>query len=54
MDTEERRVLGLKCKRILDAGRRDALTDAGALAKLVYYVDPKTSLENLALIATWD
>ena len=44
--------IGLKCKRIIDAARVWALRRAGLDAKLVYFVDKNTSLENVLLIAT--
>jgi tRNA:m4X modification enzyme len=54
LDFIERQNLGFKCKRILDLGRLDALQKSGANeAKLVYYVEKDSSLENLCLQATW-
>ncbi|CAJ0648270.1 11773_t:CDS:2 [Entrophospora sp. SA101] len=44
-------ILGYQCKRILDAGRVKFLEANGFQAELIYYVEPSTSLENLALIA---
>nr|CAG8635816.1 7173_t:CDS:2 [Entrophospora candida] len=44
-------ILGYQCKRILDAGRVKFLEENGFQAELIYYVEPSTSLENLALIA---
>ncbi|KAI8984281.1 methyltransferase TRM13-domain-containing protein [Mycotypha africana] len=51
-DIAERKSIGLKCKRVLDIGRLKYLQSFGFDAQLVYYVDPETSLENCALIAT--
>ncbi|KAI8907456.1 methyltransferase TRM13-domain-containing protein [Powellomyces hirtus] len=47
----ERETLGLQCKRVLDYGRLAYLRRCGFEADLVYYVDRKNSLENLALVA---
>ncbi|KAF9164349.1 hypothetical protein DFQ26_001560 [Actinomortierella ambigua] len=50
--TFQRRVeLGLRCKRLLDVGRVRYLEQHGFDAEVVYYTDPDTSLENLALMA---
>jgi tRNA:m4X modification enzyme len=50
----ERQSLGFKCKRILDLGRLKALQmDGTSEARLVYYVEKDSSLENLCLLATW-
>ncbi|KAL0082896.1 methyltransferase TRM13-domain-containing protein [Phycomyces blakesleeanus] len=51
-DSSEREKIGYECKRVLDAGRMRYLQEHGFKVELVYYVDPKTSLENCALIAT--
>jgi tRNA:m4X modification enzyme len=51
-DHVERESIGYKCKRVIDAGRAKYLEQFGFDAKLVYYVDSATSLENCALIAT--
>ncbi|CAO0791320.1 unnamed protein product [Mucor circinelloides] len=51
-DHKERESIGYKCKRVIDAGRAKYLEQFGFDAKLVYYVDSATSLENCALIAT--
>ncbi|KAI9019435.1 methyltransferase TRM13-domain-containing protein [Phycomyces nitens] len=50
-DVHERAKIGYECKRVLDAGRMRYLQEHGFKVELVYYVDPKTSLENCALIA---
>lgn len=47
-----REQLGYKCKRIIDIGRAKYLEANGYDVNLIYYVEPSTSLENLALIAT--
>ncbi|RCH92865.1 tRNA:m(4)X modification enzyme TRM13, partial [Rhizopus stolonifer] len=52
LDRAQREEIGYQCKRILDTGRVKFLEKFGFNAKLVYYVDPSTSLENCALIAT--
>ncbi|CAO3698829.1 unnamed protein product [Rhizopus stolonifer] len=52
LDRAQREKIGYQCKRILDTGRVKFLEKFGFNAKLVYYVDPSTSLENCALIAT--
>ncbi|KAF9976872.1 tRNA:m(4)X modification enzyme TRM13 [Actinomortierella ambigua] len=50
--TYQKRVeLGLRCKRLLDVGRVQYLEQHGFDAEVVYYTDPDTSLENLALMA---
>ncbi|KAF9915517.1 hypothetical protein BX616_005996 [Lobosporangium transversale] len=51
MDFQARARLGQQCKRLLDIGRVRYLQQNGFDAKLVYYVDQETSLENLALMA---
>ncbi|RKO97721.1 hypothetical protein CXG81DRAFT_10827 [Caulochytrium protostelioides] len=49
---EERELLGLKAKQLLNAGRVHYLKKAGwSSVKLVSYVDRSTTLENRALIA---
>ncbi|KAI8381175.1 methyltransferase TRM13-domain-containing protein [Radiomyces spectabilis] len=50
-DHVEREKIGYQCKRVLDAGRLEFLQQHGFETRLVYYVDPETSLENCALIA---
>ncbi|CAG8487121.1 2237_t:CDS:2 [Diversispora eburnea] len=51
LDYHTREALGYKCKRILDFGRYKYLKENGFETELIYYVEPETSLENLALIA---
>ncbi|CAG8506358.1 15401_t:CDS:2 [Acaulospora colombiana] len=51
LDHCARENLGYKCKRILDFGRYRYLQDNGFEVELIYYVEPHTSLENLALMA---
>ncbi|RHZ50622.1 hypothetical protein Glove_494g4 [Diversispora epigaea] len=51
LDYQTRESLGYKCKRILDFGRYKYLKENGFETELIYYVEPETSLENLALIA---
>ena len=41
--------VGLKCKRLIDFARLSYLRSNGLRAQLVYYVDRKTSLENVLL-----
>ena len=49
---EEKRQIGLLCKRILDAGRVEFIEQRSSLkARLSYYVPEQTSLENVVLIA---
>lgn len=52
----ERQILGFKCKRILDQGRLEMIRKSPGIshAELVYYVDPKTSLENMCILAKWN
>lgn len=52
LDIKEREIIGYQCKRVIDTGRVKYLEQYGFDVKLVYYVDPATSLENCALIAT--
>ena len=47
-----REVMGLKCKRLLDLARLHYLSERNMEGKLVYFVSPDTSLENVLLIAT--
>ncbi|GFT00174.1 tRNA:m(4)X modification enzyme TRM13 homolog [Nephila pilipes] len=49
---EEREVIGLQCKRLIDAGRIFFLKEAGYDAKLTTYIDKSVSLENVALLVT--
>ena len=46
--------IGLKCKRLLDLARVHYLEQNGLKAQLLYYVDKRTSLENVLLLATED
>ncbi|GFY73563.1 tRNA:m(4)X modification enzyme TRM13 [Trichonephila inaurata madagascariensis] len=49
---DEREIIGMKCKRLIDAGRIFFLTEAGYDAKLITYIDKSVSLENVALLVT--
>jgi tRNA:m4X modification enzyme len=51
---DERVSLGLMCKHIFNVGRLQAINEAGAKCKLVYYVDKAKSLENVCLLGYWD
>ncbi|CAG8434715.1 2218_t:CDS:10 [Funneliformis mosseae] len=51
LEHSEREQLGYKCKRIIDVGRTKYLEANGFDVELIYYVEPSTSLENLALMA---
>ena len=44
--------IGLKCKRLIDLGRLAYLEEHDLDARLVYFVEKTTSLENVLLIAT--
>ena len=44
--------IGLKCKRLIDLARIYYLRSHGFKVRVVYYVDKRTSLENVLLIAT--
>ena len=44
--------IGLKCKRLIDLGRVAYLEERGLDARLVYFVEKATSLENVMIIAT--
>ncbi len=44
--------IGLQCKRLIDTARLMYLSEHGFNARLVYFVDRATSLENVLLIAT--
>jgi len=48
---KEREVIGIRCKRVLDAGRVEMLREMGYVTMLEEYVDRSVSLENVALIA---
>ena len=56
LDRLSREEIGRRCKRLLDQGRCDFVARKIGLAnaKLVYYVDPNISLENVALFASND
>ena len=47
-----REAIGLKCKRLIDLGRLAYLKEHGLDARLVYFVEKATSLENVMIIAT--
>ena len=47
-----REEVGRKCKRVLDLARLHYLRKRGMEGKLLYFVSPSTSLENVLLIAT--
>ncbi|XP_055945257.1 tRNA:m(4)X modification enzyme TRM13 homolog [Argiope bruennichi] len=49
---EEREIIGMQCKRLIDAGRIQFLKDEGYDVRLVTYIDKFVSLENVALLAT--
>lgn len=49
---DEREIIGMQCKRLIDAGRIFFLTEAGYDAKLITYIDKSVSLENVALLVT--
>ncbi|XP_042902977.1 tRNA:m(4)X modification enzyme TRM13 homolog isoform X2 [Parasteatoda tepidariorum] len=49
---EEREVIGMKCKRLIDAGRVLYLQKEGYEVELITYTDKSVSLENVALLAT--
>ncbi|KAI9203853.1 methyltransferase TRM13-domain-containing protein [Polychytrium aggregatum] len=51
---EDRERLGYRCKRIFDVGRKRYLEANGFTVQLQYYVESKTSLENLGLFATYN
>lgn len=48
---EERRSIGLKCKRLLDKGRLEHLRQEGFSAGLIEFVGLQSSLENIAIWA---
>ena len=54
LDRLTREEIGRRSKRVLDEGRCNFVAEKIGLpnCKLVYYVDPKISLENVALFAT--
>ena len=50
----QREEIGRRCKRIIDQGRCDFVVRKIGLGwcRMIYYVDPKISLENVAIFAT--
>ncbi|XP_070687915.1 tRNA:m(4)X modification enzyme TRM13 homolog [Pempheris klunzingeri] len=48
---EDRERLGHLCKRLIDGGRLDFLQTRGFAGRLVAYVDPEVTLENVLLTA---
>ncbi|KAG8186813.1 hypothetical protein JTE90_020491 [Oedothorax gibbosus] len=50
---EEREIIGMQCKRLIDAGRVLYLRKKGYDTKLVTYIDKSVSLENVAMIAIY-
>ncbi len=54
LDRPKREEIGRRCKRLIDMGRCDFVAKKIGLknARLVYYVDPNISLENVAIFAT--
>ncbi len=46
--------VGLKCKRLIDLARVHYLEQNGLKPRLLHYVNKKTSLENVLLLATAD
>ncbi|CAK9869504.1 unnamed protein product [Sphagnum jensenii] len=53
IDATARAVLGRKCKRLIDMGRLQWLTERGMQAKLVEYIAASVSPENRLLLARW-
>jgi tRNA:m4X modification enzyme len=53
IDAKARAVLGRKCKRLIDTGRLQWLTEHGMQAKLVEYIAASVSPENRLLLARW-
>jgi tRNA:m4X modification enzyme len=53
IDATARAVLGRKCKRLIDTGRLQWLTERGMQAKLVEYIAASVSPENRLLLARW-
>ncbi|XP_023223190.1 tRNA:m(4)X modification enzyme TRM13 homolog [Centruroides sculpturatus] len=51
LDADCREEIGRQCKRLLDYGRMRYLIDHNYDAKLICYVEPAVSLENIALVA---
>ncbi|VVT53187.1 uncharacterized protein SAPINGB_P003447 [Magnusiomyces paraingens] len=51
LSIKEREVAGFLARRAIDHGRLLSLCDMGYQSKLIRYVSPETSLENVALIA---
>jgi len=49
---EEKKIIGYKCKRLLDLGRVEFLTKHGFEANLVGYVEESVTPENVLLVAT--
>ncbi len=48
---DEKKSIGLQCKRLIDTGRLKYLENHGYEAKLLYYVDSNITLEDIVLLA---
>jgi tRNA:m4X modification enzyme len=51
LDIERREKIGRQCKQIIDRGRVAFLSTWPLEAKLLYYVEPDISPENVLLLA---
>ena len=51
LSPQERKELGMKCKRLLDHGRMEYLIQQGLVSKLLVYIDSKITPENTMLLA---
>eukprot|EP00794_Sanderia_malayensis_P009884 gene9884-10894_t len=51
LSSEEKKAIGLQCKRLIDIGRVKYLEKHGFTAKLMYYVNSDVTLEDIVLFA---
>ena len=50
LSTDEQIAIGRMCKRLIDQGRLEFITNKGYHGDLVRYVDKDVTLENIALV----
>ncbi len=51
LTSEEKKIIGLQCKRLIDTGRMKYLEQYGYSTELMYYVDSDVTLEDVVLLA---
>lgn len=51
LSSDDKKNIGLKCKRLIDYGRMQYLKKHGYQSELFYYVDSGVTLEDVVLLA---